>query len=67
MGLFGSKAKKVTDHKVVKGLAAWAIGREPGYDECQGCGKKLPKHRGMSGEGRVCSPKCAAFVASHWK
>ena len=29
MGLFGSKAKKVTDHKVVKGLAAWAIGHTP--------------------------------------
>lgn len=58
---------KVAQHKVVRGARAWATGHEPGYDECQGCGKKLKRHRKVFGDYRVCSPRCAQFMVEHWK
>ena len=64
MGLWNSK---VVGHKVVRGMRSWATGGEPGYDECQACGKKLRKHRKVAGDYRVCSARCAMFMVEHWK
>jgi hypothetical protein len=58
---------KLAHHRVVKGARSWATGGQPGYDECQGCGKHLRKHTKVYGDYRVCSVACAHFMIEHWK
>lgn len=60
-------SSKLAEHKVIRHARSWATGGQPGYDECQACGKKLKRHRSMFGDGRVCSPRCAQFMVEHWK
>jgi hypothetical protein len=65
MGLLWNS--KLSEHKMIRGARSWATGGQPGYDECQACGKKLRRHRKVFGDYRVCSPNCAQFMVAHWK
>jgi hypothetical protein len=38
-----------------------ATGGGSNKDECVVCGKRIRKHRKVTGEGRVCSVACAHF------